>query len=178
MAIRSPLTRITICLISVLAFVRAANAVPALECLGPECESVAVDAAVVRVVNVVGRCRSYGSGTLIDCGASSSTVLSCAHLFRDGVGSIEVAFRDGRQALAHARRAVELIGEDDAAILDTLSAAYAESGNFAEAVRWQEKAVQLAGNERKDLAARLVLRQALLDHHRDNLFRDAATRRG
>jgi tetratricopeptide (TPR) repeat protein len=66
--------------------------------------------------------------------------------------------RDGRRALAHAMRAVELVGDDNAVVLDSLSAAYAESGDFDEAVRWQERAVQLAGDEVKDdLAARLEL---------------------
>jgi len=66
------------------------------------------------------------------------------------------SIRDGQQALAHAIRAVELAGNDNAAFVDSLSAAYAEVGDFDEAVRWQKKAVQFASDEMKDdLAARL-----------------------
>ena len=66
--------------------------------------------------------------------------------------------RDGGQALAHAKRAVQLAGDDHAGFLDSLSAAYAELGDFEEAVRWQRKAVQIASDEIKDdLAARLEL---------------------
>jgi tetratricopeptide (TPR) repeat protein len=62
------------------------------------------------------------------------------------------------QALAHAKRAVELAGNDNAGLLDSLSAAYAELGDFEEAVRWQRKAVQIASDEIKDqLAAHLEL---------------------
>ena len=70
----------------------------------------------------------------------------------------DAKIRDGGQALAHARRAVELAGDDNAGLLDSLSAAYAELGDFEEAVRWQRKAVQIASDEIKDdLAARLEL---------------------
>ncbi len=66
--------------------------------------------------------------------------------------------REGGQALAHAKRALELAGDDNAAIFETLSAAYAELGDFDNAVRWQEKAVQMASDPTKDvMAARLEL---------------------
>ena len=35
-------------------------------------------------------------------------------------------------------------------ILDTLAAAHAANGDFKEAVRWQEKAIALAGLDEKD----------------------------
>jgi tetratricopeptide (TPR) repeat protein len=66
--------------------------------------------------------------------------------------------REGGQALAHAKRALELAGDDNAAIFETLSAAYAELGDFDNAVRWQEKAVQMASYPTKDvMTARLEL---------------------
>ena len=70
----------------------------------------------------------------------------------------DATIRDAAQALAHAKRAVELVGEDNAAILDSLSAAYAESGDFQQAVRWQKKAVQVAlETSRQALVQRLEL---------------------
>ena len=72
--------------------------------------------------------------------------------------SADETIRDGPQALKHARRALELAGDDDATILDSLSAACAEMGDFRQAVRWQEEAIRVAGDEMKnDLAARLQL---------------------
>jgi tetratricopeptide (TPR) repeat protein len=50
--------------------------------------------------------------------------------------------RNGTRAVEVARKAAELSSWKDGNILDTLAAAYAEAGNFPEAVRWQEKAMQ------------------------------------
>ncbi|MGE0625053.1 MAG: hypothetical protein AB7I04_24595 [Pseudomonadales bacterium] len=49
--------------------------------------------------------------------------------------------RDGRLALVYAERAVKQ--NENAAYLDTLAAAYAEAGRFAEAVSTQERAIAL-----------------------------------
>ncbi len=59
------------------------------------------------------------------------------------------AFRDGQKALQFALRASELSAWRNPGILDTLAAAYAECGKFQEAVRWAERAVQLATPVRK-----------------------------
>jgi tetratricopeptide (TPR) repeat protein len=69
--------------------------------------------------------------------------------------------RDGARAVEHARIACEATGWRDPGCLDTLAAAYAESGNFAEAIRWQHQAVELASEgEKADYAARLRLYEA------------------
>ena len=73
-------------------------------------------------------------------------------------------FRDGVQALALARRAVEL-SRNDVGTLDTLAAAYAEADRFAEAVQTARKALDLATrhNDRAladALRARIALYEA------------------
>jgi len=60
----------------------------------------------------------------------------------------EDSFRDGKRALEAARSAAELSDFRDPAILDTLAAAYAEVGDFAKAVQWQETAMRLNGEPR------------------------------
>ena len=49
-----------------------------------------------------------------------------------------------KRAIDHATRACELTKWKCSAYLDTLAAAYAEAGNFDEAVEFQQKAVELA----------------------------------
>ena len=48
------------------------------------------------------------------------------------------------EALELARHALELVGEDHPTLLDTLAAAYANAGQWTEAVRWAETARRLA----------------------------------
>ena len=54
------------------------------------------------------------------------------------------AVRNGAEALTLAQRAVELSGDRDPAILDTLAAAYAETGRFSAAVATARRALSLA----------------------------------
>jgi tetratricopeptide (TPR) repeat protein len=54
------------------------------------------------------------------------------------------SIRNGAEAVTLANRANQLTGGKDPAILDTLSAAYAEEGSFAEAMEIEEQALALA----------------------------------
>jgi tetratricopeptide (TPR) repeat protein len=61
--------------------------------------------------------------------------------------------RDGKRALEHARRACEITEYKNGGYLDTLAAAYAETGDFDKAVEWQEKAIKAGDIPVKDLEA-------------------------
>ena len=65
--------------------------------------------------------------------------------------------RDGKRAIEYAVNACRFTEYNDASCLDTLAAAYAETGQFAEAVKSSEKAIQL----NKDDAVRDELQQHL-----------------
>ncbi len=56
------------------------------------------------------------------------------------------AFRNGDLAVKHGEKAAELLHES-AASLDTLAAAYAEAGRFADAVRMQERVLKMCAQE-------------------------------
>ena len=58
--------------------------------------------------------------------------------------------RDGRRAVTMARKACELSNWKDAYSIDTLATAYAESGDFGEAIRWQNKAIEMLAAEKGD----------------------------
>ena len=64
--------------------------------------------------------------------------------------------RNGTLALDQAQKAVA--GEESAAYLDTLAAAYAELGNFAEAIAVQERAIKAITEEEQDLRGELQTR--------------------
>jgi Flp pilus assembly protein TadD len=68
-------------------------------------------------------------------------------------------YRDGRRAVAAARRACELTGWRNPSFLDTLASACAEAGDFAGAVRWQGEALARVEGlaDRRDFLARLEL---------------------
>jgi Flp pilus assembly protein TadD len=54
----------------------------------------------------------------------------------------EAHIRDGKQALAMAKKACELSQWDEWMPIASLAAAYAELGNFEEAVRWHNQAIK------------------------------------
>jgi len=61
--------------------------------------------------------------------------------------------RDGKRALGAAKKACELTDHKNGGHLDTLAAAYAEVGEFARAVEWQEKALKAGDIPIKDMDA-------------------------
>ncbi len=71
----------------------------------------------------------------------------------------EEKFRDGKQAVEEASKAVELTHNKQGEFVDTLAAAYAEAGDFDKAVEQQQQAIGLVENEkvRKEMGARVEL---------------------
>jgi tetratricopeptide (TPR) repeat protein len=65
--------------------------------------------------------------------------------------------RNGKRAVELALKAVELTENKEAHILSTLAAAYAETGDFENAVKWSEKSVEIAspGRQKTDLTEEL-----------------------
>jgi tetratricopeptide (TPR) repeat protein/WD40 repeat protein len=73
----------------------------------------------------------------------------------------EAERRDGQQALYLARRAIELAGTKDPQHLAALAAAYAETGDFTQAVQYQSQALQAAAaTDQETHGTRLQLYQA------------------
>jgi tetratricopeptide (TPR) repeat protein len=70
--------------------------------------------------------------------------------------------RDGKKALEYAKASCDLTKSEDPAKFDALAAAFAELGNFTEAVRWQKKALDSPDYEEDAAEAeqRLKLYQA------------------
>ena len=72
--------------------------------------------------------------------------------------SPEAKYRDGKRAVESATTACELNQWNDPIQLNALAAAFAEAGDSAAAVTWQEKAVALApGDQKEDYRSRLEL---------------------
>ena len=79
--------------------------------------------------------------------------------------SPNASVRNGAEALELAQRAAQLSKEQDPSILDTLAAAYAETGKFPEAVETTQKALELATQQEnaQSLIEGLKARRALYE---------------
>ena len=89
--------------------------------------------------------------------------------------SPDAALRNGTESLQHAVRAMELTGGRDARVLDTLAAAYAEKGQFADAVLTARRAESRASAENQPaLADEIKLRVALYEEGKPFREREAA----
>jgi len=85
--------------------------------------------------------------------------------------SPDATIRDGDEALGFAVRAVALSGRNDARVLDTLAAAYAEKGQFADAALTARRALARATEENQPaLAGEIRVRIGL--YEADRPFRD------
>jgi tetratricopeptide (TPR) repeat protein len=78
--------------------------------------------------------------------------------------AIDPALRDGTKAVSYAQKGCELTGWTHPYCLSVLAAAYAETGRFDQAVRWQQRALDFAATfpkgEADKAAFRLKLYQA------------------
>lgn len=80
------------------------------------------------------------------------------------------AFRDGPAAIQYAQRACDLDSWKNAKIVDTLAAAYAEAGQFDQAVKWQTTAIQLEAKKDPVFDARLAMYQRHEPYRSKRLF--------
>ena len=72
--------------------------------------------AVAQVFNSTGSVRTSGSGTLVDNDGTWGLIVTCAHMFREGAGSIVVVFPGGR---SYAARLLRVDTRADLAALHT-----------------------------------------------------------
>ena len=75
----------------------------------------------------------------------------------------DARFRDGKLAIASATRACELTHWQDTGELSILAAAFAEAGDFAQAVKWQQKVVALTTEPRSAQVGRARLTLYMAD---------------
>jgi tetratricopeptide (TPR) repeat protein len=78
------------------------------------------------------------------------------------------AQRDGKKAVQHATKACQLTGWKEVSFIDTLAAAYAEAGDFDEAVEWQKNAMAMCPENQRDYCqSRLALYKSGKPHREE-----------
>jgi hypothetical protein len=73
-----------------------------------------VAASTVRIVHEFGGAQSIGSGTIVDKNGPAALVLTCGHLFREGIGRVVVVAPDNR---TYAARVLDVDSAWDIAVL-------------------------------------------------------------
>jgi tetratricopeptide (TPR) repeat protein len=82
----------------------------------------------------------------------------------------EASSRDGKKALDYANRACKLTNWQEGAYVDTLAAACAETGDYDNAVKWENKyltSLSLSASDATDGQARLSLYKSHQPYHAD-----------
>jgi tetratricopeptide (TPR) repeat protein len=76
--------------------------------------------------------------------------------------------RDGRTAVEAAKKACELAGWKNDSYIDALAAAWAEAGDFEQAVKYEKQAIEMAKTQEQDVTAfqqRLALFEKRVPFH-------------
>jgi tetratricopeptide (TPR) repeat protein len=68
----------------------------------------------------------------------------------------DAKWRDGKKALEYAKKACDLTQWNEPAFVDTLAAAYAESGDFTNAVKWESKVIGSMSKENQEEAQKAL----------------------
>ena len=99
---------------------------------------------------VYARKGDYAKG-IEDCNRGINIDSNCVLAYESLAALLAVCpdskIRDGKRALENAKKACELISWKQPKCLDTLAAAYAETGAFDQAVTWEQKAIESSSKE-------------------------------